>query len=102
MQVTLLKAKPHRARTTHAALDYESSCAIDSDLLNAAGSLAYEQIDIYKVTNGERFSSGAISAESESQIISFNGGGARQCPAIYLNRHNLATLTRNAMFVQAA
>ena len=55
MQVTLLKAKLHRACVTHAELDYDGSCAIDSKLLELAGILEFEQIDIYNVSNGERF-----------------------------------------------
>ena len=78
MQVTLLKAKLHRACTTHAELDYEGSCAIDSDLLDAAGIFPYEQIEIYNVTNGERFSTYAISAESGSRVISVNGAAAHK------------------------
>ena len=78
MQVTLLKAKLHRACTTHAELDYEGSCAIDSDLLDAAGIFPYEQIEIYNVTNGERFSTYAISAEAGSRVISVNGAAAHK------------------------
>jgi len=55
MQLTLLKAKLHRACVTHAELDYEGSCAIDSDLFELAGILEYVQIQIYNVTGGERF-----------------------------------------------
>ena len=45
MQLTMLKAKLHRARVTHAEVDYEGSCAIDDDLLRASGILEYEQIE---------------------------------------------------------
>ena len=55
MQLTLLKAKLHQARVTHSELEYEGSCAIDSDLLNEAGIHEYEQIHIYNLNNGERF-----------------------------------------------
>ena len=49
MELTLLKAKLHQATVTHAELHYEGSCAIDSDLLDAAGMLEYEQIEIYNI-----------------------------------------------------
>ena len=62
MQLTLLTAKLHRACVTHAELDYEGSCAIDTDLLDAAGITEYEQIQIYNIANGERFTTYAIRA----------------------------------------
>ena len=55
MQCTMLKAKLHQARVTHAELEYEGSCAIDGDLMDMAGILEYEQIQIYNIDNGERF-----------------------------------------------
>lgn len=78
MQLTLLKGKIHRARVTHAELHYEGSCAIDSDLMDLAGILEYEAIDVYNVTNGKRFSTYAIRGESGSGIISVNGAAAYQ------------------------
>lgn len=78
MQLNMLKCKLHRARVTHAELDYEGSCAIDTDLLDLAGIRQYEQIHIYNVTNGERFSTYAISAEAGSGIISVNGAAAHK------------------------
>ncbi|MAA73734.1 MAG: aspartate 1-decarboxylase [Salinisphaeraceae bacterium] len=78
MQITLLKAKLHRVCTTHAELDYEGSCAIDGDFLDAAGILDYEQIEIYNLGNGERFSTYAIRAEAGSRIISVNGAAAHK------------------------
>jgi aspartate 1-decarboxylase len=78
MQRTMLKSKIHRASVTHAELDYEGSCAIDEDLLDAADIREYQQIDIYNVTNGERFSTYAIRAERGSGVISVNGAAARK------------------------
>ncbi|MCC6880140.1 MAG: aspartate 1-decarboxylase, partial [Rhodocyclaceae bacterium] len=57
---------------------YEGSCAIDQDLLDAADIREYQQIDIYNVNNGERFTTYAISAERGSGIISVNGAAARK------------------------
>lgn len=76
MQLTVLKAKLHQASVTHSELDYDGSCAIDSDLLEKAGIHEYEQIQIYNITNGERFTTYAISAETNSRIISVNGAAA--------------------------
>ncbi|MGA9342436.1 MAG: aspartate 1-decarboxylase [Rhodanobacteraceae bacterium] len=78
MQLTLLKAKIHRARVTHAELHYEGSCAIDGRLLEMAGIREYERIDIYNVDNGERFSTYAIRAEEDSGVISINGAAAHR------------------------
>ena len=78
MQLTMLKAKLHRACVTHAELDYEGSCAIDADLLEASGIREYEQIHIYNVANGERFVTYAIRAEAGSRIISINGAAAHK------------------------
>lgn len=78
MQLTLLKSKLHRACVTHSELEYEGSCAIDSNFLEAAGIREYEQIHIYNVANGERFTTYAIRAEAGSQIISVNGAAAHK------------------------
>lgn len=78
MQRTMLKSKLHRVTVTHSELHYEGSCAIDQDLLDAADIREYQQIDIYNVNNGERFTTYAISAERGSGIISVNGAAARK------------------------
>jgi len=78
MQITLLKSKLHHARVTHAELEYEGSCAIDRALMDAAGIHAYEQIQIYNLANGERFTTYAIQAERDSGIISINGAAAHK------------------------
>lgn len=78
MQLTLLKCKLHRACVTHAELDYEGSCAIDEDLLRLSGIREYEQIQIYNVANGERFTTYAIRADAGSRIISVNGAAAHK------------------------
>ena len=78
MQRTLLKSKLHRVTVTHSELHYEGSCAIDANLLEAADILEYEQIHIYNVTNGERFSTYAILGQRDSGIISMNGAAAHK------------------------
>jgi aspartate 1-decarboxylase len=78
MQRTMLKSKLHRVHVTHSELHYEGSCAIDEELLEAANIHEYEQISIYNVTNGERFSTYAIRAERHSGIISVNGAAAHK------------------------
>lgn len=78
MEITLLKSKLHRACVTHSEVDYEGSCAIDADLLELANIREYEQIDIYNVSNGERFTTYAIRAEAGSRIISVNGAAAHK------------------------
>ena len=78
MQRMMLKSKLHRVTVTHAELHYEGSCAIDQDLLDAADIREYQQIDIYNVNNGERFTTYAIRAERGSGTISVNGAAARK------------------------
>jgi aspartate 1-decarboxylase len=78
MQSIMLKAKLHKAKVTHAVLNYEGSCAIDGRLLDMAGIREFEQIQIYNVTNGERFTTYAIRGEDNSGIISINGAAAHK------------------------
>ena len=78
MQRSMLKSKLHRVTTTHSELHYEGSCAIDETLLEAADILENEQIVIWNVDNGERFTTYAIRAERGSGIISVNGSAARR------------------------
>ena len=78
MQRTMLQAKLHRVTVTQSELGYEGSCAIDEDLLDAAGILEYQQIDIYNVNNGERFTTYAIRGQRGTGMISVNGAAARK------------------------
>jgi len=78
MKLTMLKAKIHRATVTHAELDYEGSCAIDQALMEAANILPFEQLHIYNVNNGERFTTYAIVAPRGSGTIGVNGAAAHK------------------------
>jgi aspartate 1-decarboxylase len=122
----MLKAKLHRACVTHSELNYEGSCAIDGDLLDFSSIREYEQIQIYNVTNGERFTTYAIRAEAGSKIISVNGAAAHKASVgnrliicaycgysdqelinyrprlVYLDENNTITRSSNAIPVQAA
>jgi aspartate 1-decarboxylase len=126
MQITLLKSKLHHANVTHSELDYEGSCAIDSALLSAANIQEYEQIQIYNLNNGERFTTYAIRAEDNSGIISVNGAAAHKASPgdrliicsyaqlsqqeaavfkptlVYLDANNRIKHKRNAIPVQVA
>lgn len=126
MQRTMLKSKLHRVNVTHSELHYEGSCAIDEALLEAANIKEYEQINIYNVTNGERFSTYAIRADRHSGIISVNGAAAHKAhpkdiiiiasfahyteaelqsyapQLVYVNAQNQIQTQRNAIPVQAA
>ena len=77
MQLSLLKAKIHRATVTHSELNYEGSVAIDGLLLDASGIREFEQVHVWDITNGSRFSTYALRADEGSGIISLNGGAAR-------------------------
>jgi aspartate 1-decarboxylase len=126
MHLTMLKSKLHQARVTHSELEYEGSCAIDGALLDAAGIHEYEQIQIYNLANGERFTTYAIRAQDGSGIISVNGAAAHKanpgdriiicCYAqleqkemrsykprlVYLNEANQIIRTSNQIPVQVA
>ena len=75
---TLLQAKLHRVRVTEADLDYEGSCGIDELLLEASGIVEFQYLELYNITNGERFSTYAIRAARGSGTISLNGAAARR------------------------
>lgn len=126
MQLTLLKAKIHRATVTHAELHYEGSCAIDGHLLDLSGIREYERIEIYNIDNGERFATYAIRAEAGSGIISVNGAAAHKAACgdlviicaygacdeaeaaafkpslVYVDRQNRMTHTNDSISAQAA
>lgn len=78
MQITMLKSKLHQVRVTHVELEYEGSCAIDTALMVRAGILEFEQLHIYNLANGERFTTYAIPAEQGAGIISINGAAAHK------------------------
>jgi aspartate 1-decarboxylase len=126
MQRIMLKSKLHRVHVTHSELHYEGSCAIDEELLEAANICEYEQISIYNVTNGQRFTTYAIRAERHSGIISVNGAAAHKAhpqdiiiiasfanydeaelkayspQLVYVDSHNRIQSQRNAIPAQAA
>ena len=126
MQTLMLKAKLHKACVTHCELDYEGSCAIDSELLEFAGIREYEQIQIFNIANGERFTTYAIRAQAGSGIISVNGAAAHKAAVgdrviicafagysdaellnykpklVYLDQHNKIIRSSNAIPVQVA
>jgi aspartate 1-decarboxylase len=77
MQRIMLRAKLHRVTVTECVLNYEGSCGIDVDLLEAVDIRVNEKIEIYNVNNGERFSTYAIAGERGSGVISLNGAAAR-------------------------
>ena len=78
MNLTMLKGKIHRATITQAELDYIGSITIDSELLEAAGILEYEQVQIVDVQNGNRFETYTIAGEPGSGMICLNGAAARK------------------------
>jgi aspartate 1-decarboxylase len=126
VQLTMLKGKIHRAIVTQAELHYEGSCAIDAHLLEASGIREYEAIDIYNVSNGERFSTYAIRGEPASGIISINGAAAHRAQPghiiiiaayaqlseaelalfkpklVYVDAHNRVVRTNSAIAEQSA
>ncbi|MBR1737787.1 MAG: aspartate 1-decarboxylase [Firmicutes bacterium] len=77
MEITMLKGKIHRATVTQAELDYVGSITVDEDLLDAAGILEYEKVQIVDINNGNRFETYTICGERGSGIICLNGAAAR-------------------------
>ena len=77
MTITMLKAKIHRATVTQAELDYVGSFTVDMDLLEQAGILEYEKVQIVDVNNGSRFETYTIAGERGSGVMCLNGAAAR-------------------------
>ena len=77
MTITMLKAKIHRATVTQAELDYVGSITVDMDLLEQAGILEYEKVQIVDVNNGSRFETYTIAGERGSGVMCLNGAAAR-------------------------
>lgn len=80
MLVNVLKSKIHRVTVTEANLDYIGSITIDEALMEASGIIENEQVDIYNITNGERFHTYAIKGERGSGVIGLNGAAAHKAP----------------------
>ena len=78
MQRVMLRSKLHRVTVTQADLNYEGSCGIDQDLLDAADIWVNEKIELYNVNNGKRFATYAIPGLRGTGEISLNGAAARR------------------------
>lgn len=81
MNLTMLKSKIHQAVITQCDLHYEGSITIAEDLLEEAGILPYEQVDVLNINNGSRFTTYAITGKRGSGIIGVNGAAARLAQA---------------------
>lgn len=79
MTLTMLKSKIHRATVTEAEVDYVGSITIDQDLMDAAGVLEYEKVQVVDVTNGSRLETYTIAGERGSGVICLNGAAAHCC-----------------------
>ena len=77
MMRTMFKSKIHRATVTHADLHYVGSLTIDMDLMDAAGMLPGQQVDVVDVDNGNRLTTYAIEGERGTGIVCINGAAAR-------------------------
>ena len=85
---TLLRSKIHRATVTQADLDYEGSVTVDLELLEAAGIVPLEKVEIYDITNGNRIATYAIAGERGQGEICINGASKSctfSCEAISPN-----------------
>ena len=78
MMLTMLKCKIHRATVTECDLHYEGSISIDAKLIEAAGLLLNERVEIYNIDNGERFATYVIEGKMDSGVIGLNGAAARK------------------------
>lgn len=77
MNISMLKGKIHRATVVQAELNYVGSITVDEDLLDAAGILEYEKVQIVDINNGSRFETYTIAGERGSGLICLNGAAAR-------------------------
>lgn len=75
---TFLKSKIHRVTVTDVELDYEGSLGIDANLMKAANILTYELVQVYNISNGERFETYAIEEPPGSRTIALKGAAARK------------------------
>lgn len=80
MLIEVLKSKIHRVTVTESDLDYIGSITIDEALMEAAGIIENEKVEIYNITNGERFATYAIRGERNSGVIGINGAAAHKAP----------------------
>lgn len=78
MRFTMLSGKIHRATVTDANLDYEGSITVDPDLLEAAGMPIFAQVQIYNITNGERFETYTMLGKRGSREVVINGAAAHK------------------------
>lgn len=78
MLINMLKGKIHRATVKQAELHYVGSITVDPVLMEAAGILEYEYVQIVDVENGNRFETYTIAGEPDSGMICLNGAAARQ------------------------
>lgn len=78
MLINVLKCKLHAVTVTNSNLEYEGSVAIDKDFLKASGLIANERVEIYNITNGERFATYVIEAENGSKTIGIQGAAAHK------------------------
>ena len=77
MQISLLRAKIHRAEITDANLFYEGSLTLDEDLMDAAGVVEYEKVHVVNVNNGARLETYLIKGKRGSREVCLNGAAAR-------------------------
>ena len=77
MLVTMFKSKVHRATVTQADLHYRGSLTLDRDLMDAAGMLENEQVQVLNITNGSRFTTYVIEGKRDDGVVCLNGAAAR-------------------------
>lgn len=78
MQIEVLKSKIHRVKVTEANVDYVGSITVDEALLEAAGMIAGEKVQVLNVTNGERLETYIIKGERDSGVVCLNGAAAHK------------------------
>lgn len=78
MTLTMFKSKLHQMKVTEANLHYEGSITIDADLLDKAGILAHEKVQVVNITNGARLETYTIAGERGSRVCCLNGAAARK------------------------
>ncbi|MDX1671740.1 MAG: aspartate 1-decarboxylase [Balneolaceae bacterium] len=77
MKLTMFKSKLHQMKVTESNLHYEGSITIDQELLDKAGILPYEKVQVLNITNGSRLETYTIAGEKGSRVCCLNGAAAR-------------------------
>jgi aspartate 1-decarboxylase len=73
----MCKGKIHRATVTQTDITYHGSITLDEDLMDAAGMLPYEKVQVYDIDNGARIETYVVPGKRGAGDVCVNGAAAR-------------------------